>query len=341
MGSHGKLRRVTGSRFRESAFMRIYVGGSLQHVARDPDVCHQFVGALGTEIVSQGHVLMNGCRSPLDQEIAAAAENWLLRNGGNSKDRIVSYRLKTDKPIHSVGTVRYSALPDWQMNHPELEVPEQIDLAGATIFVAGSEGTYWGRNWAFLARKPILGIPRFGGAGETIYLQELKRLRDTSPAIAEDYERLNSLTEDIPGFAKEVVGLAERLVAPRGVFVIMSFKREFLDVFASCREVCREFKFDAQRTDESAYLERITPRIEKGIRGSAFVIADVSEPSPNVFYEIGYAKALGKEVIVTAKNGTPLPFDIWDVPTIFWEIQDDLKVGLRKRVAGLAGARGR
>jgi hypothetical protein len=209
------------------------------------------------------------------------------------------------------------------------------------MFVAGTEGTFWARNWAFFARKPILGIPRFAGAGETIYIQELKRLRETLPAVAEDYETLNSLTVDISGFARDVVSLAERMVAPRDVFVIMSFKREFVDVFASCKEICREFKLEAERTDESASLERITPRIERGIRRSAFVIADVSELSPNVFYEIGYAVGLGKDVIVTAKEGTKLPFDIGDVPTIFWAVQDDLKVKLRNRLAGLAGRSGR
>lgn len=101
-------------------------------------------------------------------------------------------------------------------------------------------------------------------------------------------------------------------------------------MFASYKEVCGQYEFEAQRTDESTSLERIIPRIEAGIRNSAIVIADVSDLSPNVFYELGYAKALGKDVIVTAKKGTALPFDIGDVPVIFWEIQEDLKEGLHK-----------
>ena len=270
--------------------MRIFVGGSLRDVPRDPDVCHQFVAALGAEIVKQGHVLLNGCRSTLDQEIATAAQAWLAGNAGAPKDQIISYCLKSDKPIHSLGTVRYSALLDWQMNHSELEVPEQIELAGATIFVAGNEGTFWSRNWASLARKLIFGIPRFGGAGETIYNQELKRLRETSPAVAEDYETLNSLSASVSDYAQEVVRLVERLITPRNVFTIMSFKREFRDVFSTCKDVCREFKFEAERTDESTSLERIVPRIEMGIRKSAFVIADVSELSPNVFLRSGVCK---------------------------------------------------
>lgn len=321
--------------------MRIFVGGSLRDVARDSDLCRHFVAALGTEIVRRDHVLLNGCRSSVDQAIATAAHEWLVSNAGNPKDRIMSYCLKSDKPVHSLGTVRYSALLDWQMNHSELEIPEQIELAGATIFVAGGEGTFWSKNWASFARKLIVGIPRFGGAGETIYNRELKRLREVAPAVAEDYETLNSLSADMSDYAKEVVGLVERMVTPRNVFTIMSLKKEFRDVYASCKEVCREFKFEAERTDESASLERIVPRIETGIRKSAFVIADVSELSPNVFYEVGYAKALGKDVIVTAKTGTQLPFDVGDMPTIFWEIQEDLKEGLRKCLAGLVGKYGR
>jgi hypothetical protein len=280
--------------------MQIYVGGSLREVPQDADLCRSFVAALGAAVVSRGHVLLNGCRSSLDREIATAAQQWLTDNKGNPKAHIISYRIKGDEPVHSLGTLRYSALPDWGMNHADLEVPEQIRLADVTIFVAGTEGTYWARNWASFARKPILGIPRFGGAADTIYRKELKQYQATHPDVAADYETLNSLSDDVAGFANEVLSLAERLVTPRSVFTIMSFKREYLDVFASCQEVCREFQFEAERTDHSTSLERIVPRIESGIRNSAFVIADVSDLTPNVFYELGFAKGLGKRVIVTA-----------------------------------------
>jgi len=321
--------------------MRIFVGGSLRIVPRDLPLCREFVNAMGSEIVRQGHILLNGCRSLLDKEVARAAHEWLVKNGGNPEESIISYCQMSSEPAHEFGRIRASALADWQMNHPELRIPEQIELAVATIFVAGGEGTFWAKNWAFYARKPILGVPRFGGAGETIYYQELGRLRGTSPSAAEEYETLNQLSTDMPGYAKEVVDLAVRMVTPRSVFVIMSFKKEFRDVFASYREVCRRFKFDAERTDESTSLERIIPRVEAGIRRSAFVIADVTEWSPNVFYEVGFARALGKDVIITSRKGTQLPFDIRDVPVIFWEDQTELKEALDKYLAGLASKFGR
>jgi hypothetical protein len=272
--------------------MRILVGGSLREVARDPDLCREFVAALGAEIVKHGHVLLNGCRGSVDKEVATAAQQWLGTNGGDPDKSIISYCNKTDEPVHRFGTVRQSALPDWLMNHAELRIPEQIEQADAAIFVAGHEGTFLAKNWAFYARKPILGVPRFGGSGEIIYDQELARLRMNSPSTAEDYETLNQLASDILHYVQEVVALAERLVTPRSVFPIMSFNKKYLDVYATYKQVCSEFGFQVERTDESSSLERIVPRIERGIRASAFVIADVSDVSPNVFYEVGFARGL-------------------------------------------------
>jgi hypothetical protein len=331
---HQRSRRVRN--------MRIFVGGSLRDIRRDEALCKEFVSALGSAIVKRGHVLLNGCRSSLDVEIARAAQEWLTSNARIPAEQIISYCLSGDEPVHTFGIVRASALSDWHMNHPQLRVPEQIELAAATIFVAGSEGTFWAKNWAFHARKPILGVPCFGGAGKEIYDQELERLRGSSPTIAEDYETLNQLSTDMSRYAQEVVALAERLIIPRSVFPIMSFKREFRDVYDSYQQVCKDFGFEVQeRTDESTSRERIIPRIEIGIRQSAFVIADVTEWSPNVFYEVGFAKALGKDVILTARKGTELPFDAGDIPTIFWEILRDLKDKLRACLEGLKAKYGR
>ena len=54
--------------------MRIFVGGSLRIVPRELALCHEFAAALGCEIVKQGHVLLNGCRSLLDKEVAGSAQ---------------------------------------------------------------------------------------------------------------------------------------------------------------------------------------------------------------------------------------------------------------------------
>ena len=58
-------------------------------------------------------------------------------------------------------------------------------------------------------------------------------------------------------------------------------------------------------------------------------------------YEVGFARALGKDVVMTARKGTQLPFDLGDVPTIFWEDQIDLRESLEKILTSLVVKFGR
>lgn len=122
--------------------------------------------------------------------------------------------------------------------------------------------------------------------------------------------------------------LAERLVRPTETFVIMSFAQrgELRDAYNTLVRVCSKFGYRAFKVDEHLdSTRRIVPAITSAIRRSAFVVADVTDPRPNVYYELGYAHALGKDVVVTAKEGTALPFDIFDVPTQYWDSQDTLE----------------
>jgi nucleoside 2-deoxyribosyltransferase len=138
----------------------------------------------------------------------------------------------------------------------------------------------------------------------------------------------------------DVLDLCERVFTSNKIFTIMSFKQEYYDVFTCCEEVCKAFKFEAIRTDKTPSGQRIIPRILEGIRHAAFVIADVSEPSMNVFYEIGYAEGLGKPTIVTAKTGTSIPFDLVDIPIESWRDYTDLKEKLRNRVREISSSLG-
>jgi hypothetical protein len=219
-----------------------------------------------------------------------------------------------------------------------LSPPEQIAEADATVFIAGGDGTFSAANWARIAAKPILGISQFGGAACQIFEQERCQFNDRYAQLIaiEDFDILSQDTDDVAQLANDVVTLCERIVTSNTVFTIMPFTEEFRDVYASYNTVCNEFGFNAERTDESDSSERIIPRILGGIRGAAFVIADVTNPSVNVFYEIGFAEGMGKPVIVSAKKGASLPFDIADIPVLYWSGQEELKEKLRRRVKEIA-----
>jgi hypothetical protein len=68
--------------------------------------------------------------------------------------------------------------------------------------------------------------------------------------------------------------------------------------------------FQAEVSIDLATPGTITDQIWQGIRRSDVVVADVTDSNPNVFYELGLAHALGKEVIVITQAGGPVPFDI-------------------------------
>ena len=68
---------------------------------------------------------------------------------------------------------------------------------------------------------------------------------------------------------------------------------------------------------------------------------DLSGEKVNVYYELGYADALAKPLIVTAKEGTQLPFDVKDIPVIFWKNQKGLREQLSKKIAAIAELQGR
>ena len=274
----------------------------------------------------------------MDKAVAEAAHKWLVSHARNDRRQLISYRLKNDEPAHRLGRIQVSRRVDWELSHPDLSPPEQIAEADVTVFIAGRDGTFSAANWARIAAKPILGVAQFGGAACQVFEQERGQFNEryAQCVTAQDFDILCQDTDDVAQLANDVVTLCERIVTSSVVFTIMPFTEEFRDVYASYSSVCNEFGFSAARTDESDSGERIIPRILAGIRGAAFVIADVTSPSANVFYEIGFAEGMGKSVIVSAKKGTSLPFDIADIPVLYWSGQEELKEKLRRRVKEIA-----
>jgi hypothetical protein len=116
---------------------------------------------------------------------------------------------------------------------------------------------------------------------------------------------------------------------------------QLVDVLEAIKEAARRCRIHAERVDEPQYTERITDRILESIRKAEFVIVDLTASKPNVFYEAGYAHALGKTPIYVARHGTTLEFDLKDYPVIFFRNMKELKDSLEKRLRGLSEQRGR
>jgi hypothetical protein len=100
-------------------------------------------------------------------------------------------------------------------------------------------------------------------------------------------------------------------VDAKSVFVIMPFGPEWsTDVFNVIRTGLRQLKLEAHRSDEIFDDGSIVEQIWNMINRANYVVADLTGRNPNVFYELGIAHTLGKQVYMCAQDRRDIPFDV-------------------------------
>lgn len=91
----------------------------------------------------------------------------------------------------------------------------------------------------------------------------------------------------------------------------MPFKENLSDLYElGIKEACKAGGAYCERIDEQRFSEPILDRIYNQIAKADFVIAEMTGGNPNVFYEVGYAHALGKATTLLAKTDKDIPFDL-------------------------------
>src|SRR5215467_2881544 len=95
---------------------KILVAGGLWEEDTDQqlrDARLRFAAALGREIIARGHVLLGGCRTHLDNEVATAAADQAVRQKKDPRRFVRSWVTKSTTPSHSVGEIVRSRMGDW------------------------------------------------------------------------------------------------------------------------------------------------------------------------------------------------------------------------------------
>lgn len=126
-----------------------------------------------------------------------------------------------------------------------------------------------------------------------------------------------------------------RSYRPNTAFIMMSINPnnpELVDVYDTYKECFKEFGIKAIRADDIEHEEVITDRIIEEIKTSEFLLGDLTDERPSVYYEIGYAHSLGRRVIMYRKSGTNIHFDLAAYNCPEYENMRELKNFLTKRL---------
>ena len=129
-------------------------------------------------------------------------------------------------------------------------------------------------------------------------------------------------------------------IEPKLVSAMMPFHPSFDAVYATLKSTAEAAGFRCRRADDIWENPAIIQDVVSLIDRSNIVICDCTGRNPNVFYEIGIAHTLGREVILITQSESDIPFDLRHLRYVSYlnngEGLNALSARLQPRLADLA-----
>jgi hypothetical protein len=184
--------------------------------------------------------------------------------------------------------------------------------------------------------NPLLDAPLVNAASPEEFRYLLLYLRDSGYL---GYSTEQDVTVTVKGW--------QRLESPEGArgvrgrcFVAMSFSDELLPAWNEAIEpAAKDCGYTPNRADSKPHSDDINFRILAEIRKAQFLIADFTEHRQGVYFEAGFARGLGKEVLWTCRRDQFLQshFDTNHYLHTLWDKPEDLRSRLEERIRATFG----
>lgn len=125
------------------------------------------------------------------------------------------------------------------------------------------------------------------------------------------------------------------------VSVMMPFGAEFTPAYTALQEAATRIGLKCQRADDIWINHHVIQDIVDLIAKAKVVVCDCSGRNPNVFYEIGIAHSLGKDVILITRSADDIPFDLRHLRYLTYlpnkQGLEELSEGVQGRLKTLTG----
>jgi hypothetical protein len=129
-------------------------------------------------------------------------------------------------------------------------------------------------------------------------------------------------------------------IEPSLVSAMMPFDASFNAVYAALQRTAESAGLRCRRADDIWENPAVIQDVVSLIDRSRVVICDCTGRNPNVFYEIGIAHTLGREVILITQAAADIPFDLRHLRYVPYlnngEGLDALSTCLERRLSDLA-----
>ncbi|MDV7643876.1 hypothetical protein R4849_10610 [Acinetobacter baumannii] len=137
----------------------------------------------------------------------------------------------------------------------------------------------------------------------------------------------------------EGLGIENQIPIKNKAFVLTPFHPQFENTFDILQNACNKIGLNCSRGDEKFIKGGILGHILKEILEAKIIIANIDGRNPNVFYELGLAHALDKDVIIITSSIEEVPFDLKSQRLIIWKNAEDLSNQLVMTLAKIALAK--
>lgn len=164
-------------------------------------------------------------------------------------------------------------------------------------------------------------------------IDALKDFFDSLAIVRQVLDLATASAQDRDSSESTAIGITR--IRAGTAFIVMWMDKahpELADVVDAVKEVFALFNIIAVRADDIEHDGQITPRIIREIETAEYLFADLTGERPNVYYEVGYAHAIRRPVILFRKAGVGLHFDLASYNCPEYDNLRDLRTKLTKRL---------